>query len=64
MSDRAEGTAAGQAGHRHAIQLDGMLTIHCISSQTGQTTLALLAIACDATAQPRHPGRMRPGGRP
>lgn len=64
MSDSAAGTASGQAGHRHAIQLDSALTVSCISShQTGQTTLSLPAISCDAIAQPRRPGRMRPGGR-
>jgi hypothetical protein len=64
MSDSAERTAAGQGGHWQAIQLAGVLTVSCSISRTGQTTLALPAIACDATAQPRRPGRMRPGGRP
>lgn len=64
MSDSAEGTAARQADHRHAIQMDGVSTLSCISSQTGQTALALPAMVCDATAQPRCPGRMRQGGRP
>jgi hypothetical protein len=63
MSDSTAGTA-GQVGHRHAIQLDSVPAVSCIGSQTGQSTLALPAIACDPTAQPRRPRRIWPKGRP
>jgi hypothetical protein len=64
MSDRAEGTATGQAGHRHAIQLDSVPAVSCTGSPTGQTRRVLPAVTCDATAQPRRPRRIWPKGRP